>query len=191
MATQIAGRPLVIGDTTATPTADGKVQLQNKNGQTQTIEMAEFKEFLIANAPKANQGDTVAFNGKKGIAPEDKDPMKQTEKGNNTLLKLAGLAIATTVAIWQRKNIMKLGKGLIQKMKKIFLTPESATKKGVRTNKADKIYKDVKAKLTNTKKPEFSPETLDARLGVPPKGVKGDELKQYNQRLADLKEAFA
>lgn len=183
MGSQIAGRPLVIptatGNVTATPTAEGKVNLE-QNGKNQTIEMKEFEQFLIANAPKIQQGDTTSFSGEKNVAP---DPSEK--KSGTNMLKLLGLAVITGIGIWQRKNIMEFGKGLIQKMKKIFLSPETATKKGIRTNKADTIYAKTKAALS--KKPEFSPEALDTRLGV----GKPITAEQQAKKLADLEEAFS
>lgn len=115
----VAGRPIVIGTTVATPMQDGKVKLQDsKSGATATVEMEDFKNYLIANAPKAPQGDSVSFSGKTSEGAEEAAEDKKS--GAGTALKVVGGLALVGVAIWKRKEIGEYAKKAIDYLKGKF-----------------------------------------------------------------------
>lgn len=66
MVDSIAGKPLVIGNSVATSNSDGTVKIKNGDGTEKNLTIEEFKQYLIANAPKQTVGDTVSFKGDGG-----------------------------------------------------------------------------------------------------------------------------
>lgn len=147
----VAGRPLVIGTTVATPTQDGKVQLHDsKTNQTATVEMEDFKQFLIANAPKMQQGDTTSFTSKTaeagGEAADDKN------SGAGSVLKVAGSLALVGVAIWKRKEIGEYAKTAVNYLKGKFGKGGKDVEQAVEqtANKSSKVAEDVLTKAKNT-----------------------------------------
>lgn len=65
MVDSITGKPLIIGNSIATPNADGTVKIKTQTGET-NVSLEKFKKYLIENAPKIQAGDTVSFKGDEG-----------------------------------------------------------------------------------------------------------------------------
>lgn len=130
-----AGNPVIIGDKIITPTKDGKVQIQSVNGgDAVSMEMEEFKQYLMKNAQKtqSNAGDTVAFKGN-GPNDEDCDEPKE-KKGLHTGTKLILAAGLIGLAIWKRNKISEYYK----KFMDIFKKAEPGVKEAAATTKAGK-----------------------------------------------------
>lgn len=137
-----AGRPLIIGDTVATPTSDGRVNLQNQSGASATVEMEEFKRMLLASAQKAPQTDTTSFSANEpDVAPAPE------QKGVSAGKLFAGVALLA-VGIWQHKNISKYAKQAFEYLKGKFGTVEKEVEETV-ANKASKA--PVKTEIKNVK----------------------------------------
>ena len=116
----IANRPIIIGDKIATLTAGGEVEVTSKDGSKVSMDVEQFKAYLIKNAKVLNAtnpiGDTVTFRGNASeeIAETEAEPKKS---GLSTLSKLILTAGVVGVGIWQRKNISKLCKNIFEKFK--------------------------------------------------------------------------
>ena len=88
----IVGPALTIGGNIAQMTSKGKIQITNSNGKVKTLSQDEFKNNLIKNADKINNGEDFEF-----------------KKSNKNLKILAGAAATTLVAssVIYRKQIGK------------------------------------------------------------------------------------